>query len=68
MILLTGEYCPKCKDVKKFLEKRGLLDDIFQVDVNSEYGKRLVAEYDIDRVPAFVDEGQVKYFLKDILK
>jgi len=68
MILLTGAHCPKCNDIKRFLDKRGMLENIQQVDVNSEYGNVLIEKYDIDRVPAFIDQGKVKYFLKDILK
>lgn len=68
MILLTGEHCPKCKDIKKYLDKRGLLEKVQQIDVNSEQGKALVDKHDIEQVPCFVANGEVKYYLKDILQ
>lgn len=67
MILLTGAHCPKCNDIKKYLDKRGLLDKLQQIDVNGEQGQTLVDRHDIERVPCFIVGGEVKYYFKDIL-
>lgn len=65
MILLTGAHCPKCNDIKKYLDKRKIL--VQQIDVNGEQGQTLVNKHNIERVPCFIVGGEVKYYLKDIL-
>lgn len=59
IIKLSSEKCQPCKILHQQLEEQGLLQHVLSLDVYSDKGSRLAAEYGIRAVPALIINGAV---------
>ena len=57
-IMVGAEKCVKCHQIETILRDRGLWPAIEYVDADTEYGKRLAAEYRQKHLPFFILDGK----------
>ncbi len=58
VIMLTGESCSACKELKLTLETYNLFDKTRTVDAYSNEGNELVARLGLRSIPVLIAEGK----------
>ena len=65
--MIGAEWCDKCKQAKRLLQERGLLDLIEYVDYDSLEGRRLASKLEAKNIPFFVADGELVQYVGEVL-
>ena len=60
VVIYTTSGCPYCKQAKEDYREQGIDFEEINLDKNSEVKKKVVEEYNADKVPVIIKDGEVE--------
>lgn len=65
--MIGAVWCDKCQQAKELFQERGLWDLIEYIDFESPQGKGIAAKLGVEKVPFFVEDGNLVLYVGEML-